>query len=306
VIHRRRYFDSLAADRAIAAAARDAAPPAKAERSMGGRRLLVQWWKTRDLVWNHTPLPLVDLPEAMDGFRIVHLADLHLRSHAEDAYRQVIERVNANPPDLILFTGDFVEDRYDPSAAIGRVEDFFRALRSKYGVYAIAGNHDPDVMLPYLTASGIQFITHRRIVVDTERGAVELIGFPGPSRSDLDPDFLAALPQPIAGVPRIVLSHYPDLFPAAFGLAPDVYLAGHTHGGQVCLPNGSPLLTHDQMPRRLSKGVHRIGKTWYAVSRGMGFTGISVRLFCAAEVREFTFRRVMAENSKTETAAGRP
>jgi predicted MPP superfamily phosphohydrolase len=289
-MQRRRFFDTQAADRAIEVAGGDAAPPAMGGRSMGGKRLWAQWWKPGDLVWEETALPVADLAPAMDGFRIVHLADLHLRSYGGDAYRKIIDRVEEVPPDLILFTGDFVEDRYDPGAAIPRVMEFFGALKSKHGVYAIAGNHDPDVMLPYLVGCGIRFITHRRIVVETERGRVELIGFPGPSRTDLDPDFLASLPKRATGEPRIVLSHYPDLFPAAFPLEPDLYLAGHTHGGQICLPNGSPLLTHDQMPRRLSKGVHRIGKTWYAVSRGIGFTGASIRLFCPAEVRAFTLR----------------
>ena len=92
------------------------------------------------------------------------------------------------------------------------------------------------------------------------------------------------------GVPRIILSHYPDLLGAALPLDPDLYLTGHTHGGQICWPNGWALLTHDRLPRRFCKGVHRIGPTWYSVSNGFGFTGISLRVFCPAEVTEFTLR----------------
>ena len=95
-------------------------------------------------------------------------------------------------------------------------------------------------------------------------------------------------------MPRIVLCHFPDLFPAARHLEPDLYLAGHTHGGQVCLPGGFPLLTHDRVPRRFCKGIHRIDKTWFIVSRGLGFSGPPIRLFCPAEAMELTLVTDMA------------
>jgi predicted MPP superfamily phosphohydrolase len=68
----------------------------------------------------------------------------------------------------------------------------------------------------------------------------------------------------------------------------DFFLAGHTHGGQICLPGGWPLITHDRMPRRYSKGIFRFDGTWYIVSRGFGFAGVPVRINCPAEVAEIT------------------
>jgi len=71
-------------------------------------------------------------------------------------------------------------------------------------------------------------------------------------------------------------------------LAADFFLAGHTHGGQICTPWGWPLITHDRMPRRYCKGVHRFDGTWYIVSRGLGFAGVPVRINCPSEVAEIT------------------
>ncbi len=241
-------------------------------------------------VWTRAGVPLRALPPSLNGLRILHLSDLHLGRKWGRPYDEFLAKIQQNPPDLILFTGDFVEDRYDHRGALPTVLKFLAGLRASVGIYAIFGNHDPDVMFPYLRDTGINFITHQRVVVQTHGGLVELIGFPGQARHDLDPDFVAGLPPREGGVPRIILSHYPDLLGAAMPLDPDLYLCGHTHGGQICLPNGWPGLTHDGMPRHLSKGIHRVGQTWYAVSNGFGFTGVSVRLFCPAEVVEFVLR----------------
>jgi hypothetical protein len=84
------------------------------------------------------------------------------------------------------------------------------------------------------------------------------------------------------------MSHYPDQFHRAKPLAADFFLAGHTHGGQICLPGGIPIITHDRMPRRYASGIHRLGETWYIVSRGMGYASLPLRVNCPSEVAEVT------------------
>jgi predicted MPP superfamily phosphohydrolase len=71
-------------------------------------------------------------------------------------------------------------------------------------------------------------------------------------------------------------------------VAPDLFLCGHTHGGQVCLPGGRALLTHDKLPKHICKGIFRAGNTWMAISRGFGFAGMPARVFCPSEVIEIT------------------
>ena len=91
---------------------------------------------------------------------------------------------------------------------------------------------------------------------------------------------------------RIVLSHYPDHLLRTRHLHPDLFLCGHTHGGQVCLPGGYPILRHDSSPRRLCTGIHWIERTWMVVNRGFGFSGMPVRLFCPAEVLDLRLTRM--------------
>jgi len=63
-------------------------------------------------------------------------------------------------------------------------------------------------------------------------------------------------------------------------------LAGHTHGGQICLPGGWPIITHDTLPRRYAQGVHRWKDSWLIVSRGIGFSSIPLRTWCSGQVME--------------------
>src|SRR5947199_262008 len=113
---------------------------------------------------------------------------------------------------------------------------------------------------------------HERIEIPVRGQPVELIGLTGADPLDFDERFLHTIPPKRIGVPRIILCHYPDLIRPAAAIAPDLYLAGHTHGGQICLPNERAVMTHDTLPRHQCKGAHDVGGTCLVVSRGFGFT----------------------------------
>jgi uncharacterized protein len=103
--------------------------------------------------------------------------------------------------------------------------------------------------------------------------------------------FASRFAAPTPGIPRIVVAHFPASFPKLQSLHPDVYLCGHTHGGQVCLPGGIVLVRHDPSPRKLCRGYHRIGTTHYIVNQGLGFSGLPVRAFCPPEILLLVLRR---------------
>ncbi len=67
-------------------------------------------------------------------------------------------------------------------------------------------------------------------------------------------------------------------------------LAGHTHGGQWCLPGGRPMFTHDTLPRQTSGGMTRMGDTWLHVSRGLGCSKWNLRLWCPPEMTVITLQ----------------
>jgi uncharacterized protein len=235
---------------------------------------------------NTLELSISDAPPALDGLRILHLGDLHLRRRWPADLEPLIARLHDDPPDLILFTGDFVDDKRDHRPALPALQRLITQLHPRHGMFATLGNHDGDLLAPRLLSLGVRVIIHQRVIVPIKNAAVELIGLPGPDKTDLSETFLHSIPARTPGIPRIVLSHYPDLIKSMRDMNVDLYLAGHTHGGQVCLPNEFPIIRHDSLPRRLCKGAHDYHGACLLVTRGLGFTTLPIRIFCPAEVIE--------------------
>jgi predicted MPP superfamily phosphohydrolase len=146
-------------------------------------------------------------------------------------------------------------------------------------------------MAPPLEGTNVALLDGRREVVYRGGAPIELIGLPGVDRRDLSPALVDAMPPREPGMLRVVLSHYPDHLRRTEALQPDLFLTGHTHGGQICLPGGAAIIRHDKLPRPMYAGLHHVDRTWLVVNRGLGFSGPAVRLFCPAEVIELRLTR---------------
>jgi hypothetical protein len=221
------------------------------------------------------------------------LADLHLKKRLAPAYDHLLARVHCNPPDLILLAGDIVHDRTDHRRALPALRTLVGSLVCGLGIFAVLGNHDGALLPQNLSDSKLKFLDGQMLRFAENDPVVEVIGVPGPFRDNLTAKFLCSIGPKPAGAFRIVLGHYPDALPRILSLQADLFLAGHTHGGQICLPGGVPILRHDTLPRELCRGVHRIGGTCVVVSRGVGYAGIPLRLFCPAEVVEIVLKSEM-------------
>jgi predicted MPP superfamily phosphohydrolase len=237
-------------------------------------------------------LPIPDLPAPLDGLRIIHLTDLHFRPTWFPDYDRLLDDVRADPPDLVLITGDFVEQRLLQRRAVENAARFCRGLTSRLGTFAITGNHDGDFLAARVGHWNLTLVENRRVTLEDADGrSIELIGLPGVHRLDLDESFISLMPTKLDKAVRIVLSHYPDHVRHIAPLAADLMLAGHTHGGQCCMPGSVPLIWHDDLPRRYASGVHRWDNTWLVVGRGLGFATLPWRTFCPTEVMEIVLKR---------------
>ncbi|MCS7033228.1 MAG: metallophosphoesterase [Phycisphaerae bacterium] len=231
---------------------------------------------------------MASLPADLTGLRLIHLSDLHLTGRWYAAHEALLARIAQADADLICFTGDLVENRWNPRPALNNARRFMEHLRSRLGTFAILGNHDGDLLAPYLARWNCHLL-HPGVAELRWKGAkVEIIGLCCVARTDLRDRWIRSIPPRRPDGLRIVLSHFPDHIHRLAALQPDLVLAGHTHGGQVCLPGGRAVLTHDSLPTSMAAGIYSICGTRLVISRGVGFATFPIRLFSPPEVCELT------------------
>ena len=90
---------------------------------------------------------------------------------------------------------------------------------------------------------------------------------------------------------RILLQHSPELLDEAAAEGVSLYLTGHTHGGQICLPGGVPIMTNVKSPRRYARGLWKHGAMTGYTTMGVGVSVMPVRFFSKGEVAVITLRR---------------
>jgi predicted MPP superfamily phosphohydrolase len=236
------------------------------------------------------------LPAGLDGASIVHLSDFHFTGRVAKAYYQeVVRRANELKPDIIAITGDLV----DHAPYIDWVPETLGRLRAEAGVYCIFGNHDLrtrniDRLRRTLAECGLIYLGARWQKVDLRGESLILAGNELPwvaPAADMRTCVAAAVGMDRDRPFRILLSHSPDQFGWAQRWDFDLMLAGHTHGGQFCLPWFGPFLTPCWHGVQYSRGTFAAGPTVMHVSRGT-CSELPFRMNCPPEIGKIVLRAV--------------
>ena len=233
-------------------------------------------------------LPLPGLDPAFDGFTLLHLSDLHI-DFTDACLPAVLERVNKVEYDVCVMTGDFRAKTY---GAIDAALDGMRALcAGLHGpMYAVLGNHDSIRMAAPLQAIGVRVLLNDSVELRRGDAAVTLAGIDDAHFFGLD-DADAAARERRAGTPSILLSHSPEAYRDAQRVGFDAMLCGHTHGGQICLPGGIPMVLDARMPRRLGRGRWQYRNMIGYTSAGAGTSIVAARLNCPPEITLHRLRK---------------
>jgi uncharacterized protein len=188
-------------------------------------------------------------------------------------------------PDVLLLGGDFVSlhARYADSlaAALGHIP-------APLGRYAVLGNHDlwadDQPIGAALARAHIQVLINQTVHLPAPYEQISISGLDDPTSGQPDIRALAAAPAAV----RIVIMHSPEGVPLIQAIPFDLAFCGHTHGGQVCLPNGFPLwLPRGQFNRQYPAGRYHLGPQPHQdlfVSRGIGYGGLPIRLFAPPDI----------------------
>jgi uncharacterized protein len=247
-----------------------------------------QWVELRE-----REVPIDGLPPALDGLAVLHLSDFHLGTPSLNArsLRKAVAWAAQREPDLVAITGDLVSRRRGERT----LRNALAALHARHGTYAILGNHDvAETRDPFaspadlsdLRADEARLLEHAAALVPIDGCSVQVVGA-DPRRFD---DPLGPLVDRTADL-RILLLHYPD---AVLGLRPGDFhlvLAGHLHGGQICIPapRGKIRLEHLRAP--YWEGLFELPGGMLHVSRGLGTSFVPFRLLARPEATMLILRR---------------
>ncbi len=221
------------------------------------------------------------LPPAFDGFTILQISDLHVEM-SKTAVERVIELLKGLRYDLCVLTGDYRANTWGPYQA--SLSGMARVREAVNGdVYGVLGNHDTILMVPGLEAMGIRMLLNESVVIERGGERIHLAGVDDAHFYRMD-----NLEKAAANIPHddfsILISHTPEIYKQAAHADFDLFLSGHTHGGQICLPGRIPITLDSVLPRALGSGAWRYHDMAGYTSVGAGSSIVPVRFNCPPEI----------------------
>ncbi len=227
------------------------------------------------------------LPQVFSGMRILHLSDLHI-TRWTGALERWRTRILPLSPDIAVITGDLGHRSWKWKKSLPNVQRLISAIHAPMGIYFILGNHDSPELGAALAALGPKMLTNESVFLERAGSRLAIIGVAQHRRSETDIPTAMKLVRPDDF--KLMLLHYPDLIHSAVAAGVDVCLAGHTHGGQISFPDGSPIIGHDVLPPSMCTGLSHVANTWLVVNRGIGKAGLRLRIFCPPQIMMLTLR----------------
>jgi predicted MPP superfamily phosphohydrolase len=222
--------------------------------------------------------------------RLLHFGDLHVE-RLTGRERQLMELCHSLAPDLILFSGDFLNlsNVRDP-VALEQTRTLLSGLSAPLGVFAVSGSppvDKPEVVAKLLQGLDIRWLRDEQVTVTYQGQTIDLVGITCTHKPFIDAAKLDSIVTQKPDHLAILLYHSPDLAPEAALRGMDLQFSGHTHGGQVRLPIFGALYTASLYGKRLEVGRRQVNGLTLYVTRGVGMEGMGaprVRFLCPPEV----------------------
>ncbi|MGD0533357.1 MAG: metallophosphoesterase [Methyloceanibacter sp.] len=229
----------------------------------------------------HNRVASPDLPKPFDGFTILQLSDLHA-DMSEPAMRRVADLLGEINYDICVLTGDYRAKTFGTYAeALSGTARICERIKGP--VFGVLGNHDTIRMVPALEQMGIRMLLNESEAIERGGFRVHLAGIDDAHFYRMDNIEKAA-----QGFPHdefsILISHTPEIYRQAAHADFNLLLAGHTHGGQICLPGGIPITLDSVLPRSMGAGSWKYHDMIGYTSVGAGASIVPVRFNCPPEI----------------------
>ncbi len=197
------------------------------------------------------------------SFRIVQISDIHCDTapRNEEKTVQIIDQLK---PDVIVATGDYLNH----ASAVPLLKKTLSQLEAPLGIFAVTGNFEGKYgsVLDLFGGTSVHLLEQETVTLTKGGDSINISGL-SLDRSAACWDLLQDLPPERFNV---FLFHKPDLIEVVKNLPVDLYLCGHTHGGQVALPFYGALITFSKFGKKYESGLYHVGKTVLYVNRGLG------------------------------------
>ncbi|HXI76380.1 MAG TPA: metallophosphoesterase [Steroidobacteraceae bacterium] len=234
----------------------------------------------------HVDIPVADLPEALHGFSIAQISDVHVGPTIKRGFVESIVAVaNGLKADLIAVTGDLVD---------GSVQQLsvhtapLAGLAARHGVYFVTGNHEyysgERAWTAEIRRLGLQVLKNQHVVLNHDGASLVLAGVTDLSAHHFSAEDISDPVAALRGAPahagaKILLAHQPNSAPAAARAGFHLQISGHTHGGQFW-----PWNWFVGFFQRFTGGLYRLQNLWVYVNRGTGYWGPPNRFGVPSEI----------------------
>lgn len=235
------------------------------------------------------------LPKAFNGFKIIHISDLHNTEFGEDN-EKLLKIIKEKKPDAVFVTGDTIDGFY---TNIQIPINLFKEILKICDIYFIVGNHesraDVDTFRQFLQSLyeiGVKVLKDEDTYIIKNNEKIQVIGLNDASlyKTDYDKNYKKEITEIINELDdkesfSILLSHHPELFPEYSKTNVDLVFSGHAHGGQFRLPIIGGLIAPNQgLLPEYDAGIFNENNTTMVVSRGLGNSIVPVRINNSPEV----------------------
>jgi predicted MPP superfamily phosphohydrolase len=231
-------------------------------------------------------LPIAELPDALSGFTIAQISDIHVGPTIKHGYlNAIVQAVNALKPDMVAITGDLIDGsvaRLKPHVAP------LARLSAKHGVFFVTGNHEyysgVESWVVELRRLGVTVLLNQNVVLDHGDARILVGGVTDFTAHHYDPASKSDPFAAMAGAPadvsvKLLLAHQPRTAAKAAEAGFHVQLSGHTHGGQIWPWN---FFVRFQQP--FTSGLNRVKNLLVYTSRGTGYWGPPIRFGAPSEI----------------------
>lgn len=226
-----------------------------------------------------------DIPDSFDGLKIIHFSDVHYKSTVDIPYlKKIVKLINKQKPDLVIFTGDFLDKRFNYSnKEIEEAKNELNKIESTLGNFAVSGNHDminsPENFKNIFNENFTILENEEKLIYYKESTPISLMGFSDALEAKVNYEIL----EKENNYFRFIILHEPDEYEKIKEYDFDILFSGHSHNGQIRLPLIGTIYTPVGSKKYYQEYYKLDGREIF-ISNGIGTSGLDVRFLSSPSI----------------------